>query len=449
VTVPDTIVALSSPPGASLRAVIRLSGPDAFALASQVFDPLPDTGRRHTHGELRLSEWPAAPASAITFRAPRSYTGEHVVELWLPGAPPLTRRLLLELQELGARLADRGEFTRRAFLNGRLDLSQAEAVLALTTSENARTLRAALRSLAGGVRERIDTIKAGLVGVRAHVEAAIDFSEEEIDHATPGSLAGTLDALVSELSALDAASACRPQARAQAVVALRGPANAGKSTLFNALLGRDTSLVSEHAGTTRDVVEGLWTLPGGETVRLLDTAGSKAADGAVELSALAAADEAAESADLQLVVLEARGAAPSSEALDSEQVQLLVRTKTDLGGEPSAQSRGSDSSPQCVWVSALSGEGLAALGGAVEARLFAGSGHASDLLGSARQGSHLRVAREALVRASAMLASDDPARAELSAVDLAEGLDALGALTGEVTTDDVLDQIFGAFCIGK
>ncbi len=440
-TASDTIVALSSPPGSSSRAVIRLSGPDAFSLAGQLFTPLPERGWRHRIGELRLSDWPAAPASAITFRAPKSYTGEDVVELWVPGAPPLTRRLLLELQERGARLADRGEFTRRAFLGGRLDLSQAEAVLALTTSENARSLRAALRSLAGGVSARIDEIKTGLLDVRAHVEAAIDFSEEEIDLATPGSLARTLDELVRDLDALDAASTRRPQARGQAVVALRGPANAGKSTLFNALLDRDTSLVSEQAGTTRDVVEGLWTLPGGEAVRLLDTAGHKAADSAVEANALAAADEAAESADLQLVVIPGHGTGGDSELLEPEKPQLQVLTKSDLGDDSSTQAG--------VRVCALTGAGLAALAKEVEERLFAGSGHASDLLGSARQAEHLRIAREALVRASSMLASEDPARAELSAVDLAEGLDALGALTGEVTTDDVLDRIFGAFCIGK
>src|SRR5688500_1478867 len=181
-TVDDTIAALSSPPGAAERAVVRLSGPRAWELAGGVFAPWPPAPWRRAAGALRLPGWPDAPAVALAFRAPRSYTGQDVVELWAPGAAPLVRRLLLELEAAGARPAAPGEFTRRAFLAGRLDLTQAEAVLALTTSEDAADLRAALRALAGGVGARVDAVKAALVDVLAHVEAAIDFAEEEIDH---------------------------------------------------------------------------------------------------------------------------------------------------------------------------------------------------------------------------------------------------------------------------
>ncbi|HBP23490.1 MAG TPA: tRNA uridine-5-carboxymethylaminomethyl(34) synthesis GTPase MnmE, partial [Planctomycetes bacterium] len=195
---PDTIVALSSPVGPAPRAVVRLSGPRARELARSLLpDALDLRPWRLTPSQLRLPDWPSAPCAVLSCPAPRSYTGEDVVELWVPGAPPLVRRLLVTLQERGARLADRGEFTRRAFLGGRLSLLEVEAVLALTSAADAEASRAALRVLEGGVGAELEALKQALLDLRAHVEAAIDFSEEELDLADEEQLARRLERLAA------------------------------------------------------------------------------------------------------------------------------------------------------------------------------------------------------------------------------------------------------------
>ncbi len=450
----DTIVALSSPPGASPRAVVRLSGPEAHALARALFPALPGGGRggRFAAGALDLPGWPPAPAEAVVFGAPRSYTGEDVVELWVPGAPPLAARLLRALQAAGARLADRGEFTRRAFLNGRLDLTQAEAVLALTTSEDALLARAAVRALAGGARPPLDAAKEALLGVLAHLEAAIDFSEEELDLAAPGDLAARLAAADAALAGLQRACGRRLADAERPVVALRGPANAGKSSLWNALARRAgaEALVSEQAGTTRDVLAARWLVPALGPVTLLDTAGEKEPADPVERLALAAAAEAEQGADLVLLVVDGRdpaAAAPFLAGGEEARPALLVLNKRDLGAPaPLPEPLRARATP--LEVSARTGEGLTALAAAVARALGAG-GAAPDLLGTARQDELLRRARAALARAAALVASREPARAELAAVDLGEALEAIGALTGAVTTEDVLDRLFASFCVGK
>ncbi|MCO5167262.1 MAG: 50S ribosome-binding GTPase [Planctomycetes bacterium] len=439
----DTVAALSSAPGASARAVVRLTGPRAWALAGEVFAPAPGrAGARppgavragaRVDGALRLPGWPPAPAVAVWLRGPRSYTGQDLVELWVPGAPPLVRRLLLALEAAGARPAAPGEFTRRAFLAGRLDLTQAEAVLALTTAEDAAGARAALRALAGGAREGVDAAKAALTDVLAHVEAAIDFSEEDIDHLPGAALAARLDRAGAALRALLGAGEARPQARTEPVVALVGPANAGKSSLMNALSGLPAALVSPHAGTTRDVLAAAWRLPSGRVVRLLDTAGEKPAVGEVEARALDLARAAAASADVVVQVVD--GLDPR---LPAGPGALVVVTKADVA--PAAVGR-----PR---TSVVTGEGLLALGEAVDAALSA-RGAAPDLTGTARQEAHLDRALEAVGRAADLLRGQDPARAELAAVELEAALEALGELTGAVTTDDVLDRVFGQFCVGK
>ena len=434
----DTVVALSSPPGASARAVLRLSGPRAHELGRTLFRPWPVAAWRYQRGVLRLSGWPEIPSAALTFRAPRSYSGEDMVELWLPGAPPLLRRLLLNLQASGARLAKPGEFTRRAFLCGRLDLTQAEAILALTRSEDDALRQAALRALAGGVSDRVEEAKQRLLGVLAQLEAALDFGDDELDLAPDSLLAEELCAVRKGLSELRGATGQRPQAGTLPVVALVGPSNAGKSTLFNRLIGRSAALVSSEEGTTRDVLEGLWRLPGGSRVRLLDTAGHKVPSDGVEELALQVAQRAAESAHLVLRVQD-----PAFPAVASLQGgELLLWSKQDLWAEGAPPREG-------LCVSAHSDQGLDALGAAVRAKLFRSTATSPDLVGSARQDELLRVALVALARAAEVLEGDDAARVELSAFELGEALESLGQLTGTVTSDDLLERIFSSFCVGK
>ena len=488
---PDTIVALSSPVGPAPRGVVRLSGPRARELARALLLDAPALAPwRLTPCQLRLPDWPPAPCAALSCPAPRSYTGEDVVELWVPGAPPLVRRLLVTLQERGARLADRGEFTRRAFLAGRLGLLEVEAVLALTQAADAEASRAALRVLEGGVGVELEALKQALLDLRAHLEAAIDFSEEELDLADEEQLARRLDQLAATLSGWRARS---QDSGAAPLVALRGPANAGKSALFNHVCGAD-ALVSEQAGTTRDVLEGSWDLGGGLVVRLLDTAGLGAGlageAAALDAAALEHAAERVASADLVLWLSpgperpgperrgpERRGPErpgperPGPERLGPERRgperrgperagperpgperagraasaapsgALLVRTKRDLcpgEGPPAGE----------LWISAATGAGLDELRAALRERLSRAAPGAG-LLGSARQCALLARASAALGRAAQLLRGADPARAELAAVDLAEALESLGQLTGEVTTEDMLGRLFSSFCVGK
>ncbi|RMG12058.1 MAG: tRNA uridine-5-carboxymethylaminomethyl(34) synthesis GTPase MnmE, partial [Planctomycetota bacterium] len=384
----EAIVAVASAPGASERAVLRLSGAGVWGLGASVFRPFPERPGRVVSGSLELPGWPPAPAWALAFRGPRSYTGEDAVELWLPGAPPLLRRTLLELQARGARLADRGEFTRRAFLNDRLDLTQVEAVLALSTSEDERAARAAQRALAGGLRARVDALQDELLRLRAHIEAAIDYSEEELELLAPERLARALLELAARVRALAGGEGGRALTASVPRVVLRGPANAGKSSLFNALLARDAALVSPEAGTTRDALAAEWRLPSGRAVLLLDTAGDKVPASATEARALSGAAEAASAADLVVYLRSVDAPAPGAPPAGA----LPVWSKRDLGPAPGPG----------LAVSARSGEGLRALAAAVDARLGEAAA-ACGLWGSARQEAALGAADAALRRAAEVL----------------------------------------------
>ncbi len=465
--VDDTIAALSSPPGASERAVVRVTGPRALDAARAVVvvagatpsvDALGD-GRGRSDARLILPGWPPVDVVAVVLRAPRTVTGDDVVELWVPGSPPLVRALLEALMRAGARAAAPGELTRRAFLRGRLDLTRAEAVLALTSAEERGAARAALRALEGGLARAVDAAKAGLLDVLAHVEAAIDFSEEELDHAPARELARRLDAVDAGLAGLVRRGRRRP-AGATPTVVLAGPPNAGKSALLNALAGRPVAIVADVAGTTRDPVEARWRV-GGLEVRLVDTAGADdtGEDGPtseVEAQAQARAAAAVASADLVLLLgpdeAALRALRSRAEALGGP--WLLVASKADLHAgpvEPGPTPAAPPESGRAIAVSSVTGAGLAELAGAVRRALDGdlGGGAAVDLCATARQEALVDRARAAVSRARAQLLGPDPARAELAAVDLADAIGALGALTGAVTTDDLLDRLFGQFCVGK
>lgn len=458
----ETIVALASPGGAARRAVIRLSGDEAIPVAAARFDPSDATpspldlkpGRRHP-GRLRLDGWPPIPCALYLFRGPRSYTCEDMVELHLPGSPPLVRAVLRELTGAGLRGAGPGEFTRRAFLNGRLDLTRAEAVLALTGGEQAREVRLAARTLRGGVAERIDVAKSTLLELAAYFEAGIDFSEDEIELISRERALALLFDAEQALRRLLASAARFRVHRDEALVVLTGPANVGKSTLLNALLGEDRVLTSDEAGTTRDAVAVSLHI-GDRPVRLLDVAGAKDASDAIESEALRQAADAVTDAD---IVLELATAGPNSEAaLETESEsgapgpveprRLRVLTKRDL--RPAGPPEGGHQDGELV-ISAKTGEGLDALREAIAAALEAGSAipDSAAFATTARQESHIRRALSAIARVRESLELYGDECWELAMVDLREALDELGEVTGAIATDDILDLIFGAFCIGK
>ena len=437
---PSTIVAICSPPGGARRGVVRLSGPRAHALAEAVFSTLPPRAFTRAEGALRLTEWPPVPAAALRFDAPRSYTGEDTVELWVPGAAPLLEALVAALEDAGAEPARPGEFTRRAFLNGRLDLTQAEAVLALTSAEDADLAAAATRSLAGGVGAAIQAARDGLTDVLAHLEAAVDFDDEDVPLTPSPALSARLRETQATLNAL-AGRLQHASPRAQAHVALVGAPNAGKSTLFNALTSGD-ALVSPQHGTTRDVLQAEWTLPQGRRVLLADTAGLDASEEALERAAQELTEEAVSGADVRVLVVDSLEPDPGWRDTLARLAEptLLVWSKHDLGVSPAAEG---------LAVSAATGHGLRELGAALESILAARSAAGADVYASGRQRSHLRAAQGAVADALGLLEGDDPARTELAAFEVQSALESLGALVGEVTTDDVLERIFGEFCIGK
>jgi len=498
----DTIVAVSTPAGPSPRAIVRLSGPEAFPLLERLLaEPaslaaLPWYCAREAR--LRLhGGGPGVPATLYLMRAPRSYTRQHVAEVHTLGSPPLLRMLLDAFVERGARIAEPGEFTRRAFLAGRIDLAQAEAVLAVIQAGSVAEHRAAARALQGLASRRIHELHGRLVGLRALVEASIDFAEHDIELVSSADvLAGVDDALAivaGELKNADAGVLPPEGIR----VALCGLPNAGKSSLFNALLGRPRAIVTPIPGTTRDAVAEPLTLDG-IRFRLYDTAGlapncgmrnaecgippaippspSPSAIGAgsdassdhasrVTRHACTLADPIATEAitrsrgliagtHIALVVLDASQPLTRAERDLWHEVhaphKLLLLNKSDL---PSAISDAhvAEFAPDAAVIrtSAVTGEGLDALKRALAGLVQGGRVEAtpSDLIWNARHREALRKAREALGRARQ--AVGEGMGEEFVAADLRDAHDALGAITGQVAPDDLLDLIFAQFCIGK
>lgn len=413
----DTIVALSSPPGAGLRAVVRLSGPRAVAAG----------GSR---------------PGAVVFRAPRSYTREDVVEIHLPGSPPLVEALLRDLVEAGARPARPGEFTLRAFLNGRLDLAQAEAVERVISAEDEEERRAALGQLEGGFSRRLRGLEESLLDLVADAEAAIDFADQDIEIVTVEEVRRRAGDVLTELRALRAetASARVPDGRPTAV--LLGPPNAGKSALFNALTGSD-ALVTDTAGTTRDVLEA--ELDAGIRVRLFDTAGIQEAEG-VDAEAVRRARGAAGRADVVLFVVDA---ADWERALPLEprgRPAILVVNQCDRA--PGLEVGRRFHTREVVCTSARTGEGLPALKRVLGDMLGKGEvgGAGARFRVDFRQRALLREAEAALDRAAGTAAG---LGMEFVALDLRAALDALGGLSGRAIEEDLLDRIFSRFCLGK
>ena len=451
-----TVAAVATAPGPAGIAIVRLSGPDAWIIAARVArppEPLPDwaaaAGRAlhvrfaHPHSGETLDD-----GLLLVFRAPRSYTGEDVVELQGHGGSVAARRLLEAVLAAGARPAPPGEFTRRAFLNGRLDLTQAEAVLDLIQARTDRAAQAARAQLDGRLGTEIRAHYATLAVIAADIEALLDFSEEEVPDGFLQEADARLARLLEPLRELIRSWHAGHLLRDGALVVISGRPNVGKSSLLNALLGRNRAIVSEQPGTTRDSIEENLVLEG-FLVRLVDTAGLRETACAIEAEGVARAGALVEQADLNLHLLD------GSRALDAEDGRQLARlsptrtllavNKSDL---PPRLDREALDGWQAVSISARAGHGLAALREALAGRLGLPGAVATGAEVAARHREELERAAEAISEARRLLGGAADGLV-LAAQRLRTAALALARITGSVWSKDLLDAVFSRFCVGK
>ncbi len=447
----DTIAAIATASGAGGVGVVRISGPQALAIAQTIC--IKSLIPRHAHYARFHDERGQTLDDGITlyFKAPASYTGEDVVELQAHGSPAVLRQLLDRCCALGARMARPGEFSERAFLNGKLDLAQAEAVADLIAAGDARAARAARRSLDGVFSRRVNGLADALLRLRIHVEAAIDFVDEPLDTLGGEALRRGFVQAGADLDALLREAERGQKLRDGLHAVIVGPPNAGKSSLLNALAGSERAIVSDIAGTTRDLLRETVRVDGVE-LTLVDTAGLRTGGDTIEREGMRRAESELTRADLAIVVLDARevaaGLAAVAEAIADVPQRLWVLNKTDLlVAKPLEPVPGPLFEDDAVRVSARTGAGLDAL----HARLRAlaaceGDGTEGTFSARARQVDALRRAAQELVAARQQLDGD---MLELTAESLRAGHDALGEITGILASDDLLGHIFSSFCIGK
>ncbi|WP_457318924.1 tRNA uridine-5-carboxymethylaminomethyl(34) synthesis GTPase MnmE [Stenotrophomonas sp. P5_B8] len=442
----DTIVAIASAPGAGGVGLLRLSGPRAAAIATAL--GAPTLRPRHAHyARLRDAQGEVIDDGIVLwFPAPHSFTGEEVVELQGHGSPVLLQQLVARCIALGARQARPGEFSERAFLNGKLDLAQAEAIADLIAASDTRAARAARRSLDGVFSRRVDEAAEQLVLLRIHVEAAIDFADEPLDTLGGDQVRAGLGQALRALVQLrdDAERGRRLRDGLHAV--LVGPPNAGKSSLLNALAGSERAIVTDIAGTTRDTLRETIRIDGLE-LTLVDTAGLREGGDAIEREGMRRAHVEMQRTDLAIIVLDARdpqaGHAAVREAIAEVPQQLWIHNKSDLLAALPATG-----DPNIVHVSAATGLGLDRLHTRLRelASGSAGDSVEGEFSARARHVEAIVLAIGHAERAEAELVHE---HLELAAEELRLAHEALGEITGRMSADDLLGRIFSSFCIGK
>ena len=454
----DTIAAISTPPGRGGIGIVRLSGPLAAEFAAQLV-------RLHhplEHARARLADVLDAPEAGGTrideavvtfFAAPHSYTADDLVEIAAHGSPVVLELLLRRALALGARLAEPGEFTQRAFLAGKLDLTQAEAVRDLIEAQTLTQARQAASQMGGALSHRVQPMKQDLVELIALLEAGIDFAEDDVEVTPQAEIARLIGEIAPPLAALEASFARGRIVHDGLTLAIVGRPNAGKSSLFNRLVERDRAIVTATPGTTRDLVTERIALDG-IPLELVDTAGLREALEEAERMGIERSREALADAGLVLVVLDA------TQPLNDEERGLLAAVegrpaivainKCDLAARGALESdvvAAELAGVSALPTSALTGEGIAALRERIVALATGGAAAEPGLLTSVRHQQAIAVARAAL--ADALHANTSGIPHEMILIDLYRGLWALDSLTGQTTPDDILNLIFSTFCIGK
>ena len=454
---PDTIVAISTPPGRGGIGIVRLSGPEARLIA----EPLLKLRHPLAPGQARFAEVLDAEKSTLDeavvtfFAAPNSYTSEDVVEIAAHGSPVLLEYLVRQAIAAGARLAEPGEFTERAFLSGRLDLTQAEAVHDLIESQTLHQARIAAQQLGGALSRRIAPIKESLIKLIAELEAGVDFVEDDLDLLTTPQILTQLNPIQTALTELAQTFSYARIVRDGFTLAIVGRPNAGKSSLFNRLVERDRAIVTAAPGTTRDLIVERVAMDG-IPVDIVDTAGLRTEHTSqldeAEAIGIAKSREALADADILLLVADATQPL-QPEDLDllnsnTNQRTILVYNKSDLLSPTATPSNEAPSGLPSTQASALTGAGVAELRSRIVSLVTAGASTSdSALVTNLRQQQAVTSALQSLTLAQIATTKNTPH--EILLLDLHEALNALDALTGTTTPDDILQRIFSTFCIGK
>ncbi|HJX58729.1 MAG TPA: tRNA uridine-5-carboxymethylaminomethyl(34) synthesis GTPase MnmE [Thiobacillus sp.] len=438
---PDLIAAIATAPGRGGVGVVRVSGAEIAPLATAILGRLPEPRRATFTRFLDRDGEVLDEGIALYFAAPHSFTGEHVLELQGHGGPVVLNLILQRCVELGARLAAPGEFTRRAYLNGKLDLAQAEAVADLIDAASGEAARSAVRSLSGAFSARIAELVEALTRLRMLVEATLDFPEEEIDFLRDADAFGRLDAIDASLRAVRSQARQGALLREGLTVVLIGQPNVGKSSLMNQLAGFEAAIVTEIAGTTRDTVREAIQIQG-VPLHIIDTAGLRDTDDAVEKIGIARTWDAVGKADVALLLVDAAHGVGEGEVAIMQRLpgvaRLTLHNKIDVSLD-APRAEGDE-----IWLSAKTGAGVELL----REKLLEAAGWQA-----VGEGAFMARARhlDALGRAAGHLAAARAAAAqlELFAEELRLAQAALSEITGEFTADDLLGEIFSKFCIGK
>lgn len=459
-TIKDTIVAISTPAGSGALGVIRLSGPEAIVIADAVFSRALSEAKGHTlhYGNILKGSELLDEAVAAVFRAPRSYTREDVVEFSVHGSPYILREVLLLLVENGARLAEPGEFTRRAFLNGAMDLAQAEAVADLIASTSAGAHQVAMNQLRGGVSRRLRDLREQLLNFTSLIELELDFAEEDVEFADRSQLQALITAMMAHFSELIDSFRLGNALRQGVPTVIVGKPNAGKSTLLNALLEDNRAIVSDIPGTTRDVIEDRLHI-GGIEFRLMDTAGLRVTSDLIEAEGVNRSLELAQKAQILIYVFDAFLETPliAQEAVQTLGLPkgvevVLVGNKFDQIADHEGYVREHDiGGLQYAWlgISAKTGYHLNGLRTWMTdtVRDLGSDAPGQVIISHARHIQALQQARKALLEVEEGLSSG--LTGDLLSIDIRTVLHHLGSITGDISTEEILGNIFSKFCIGK
>ena len=444
-----TIAAIASAPGIGAVSLIRVSGSEAFELVSKVLSEGREIAkfedRKAVLAKILNEKGEILDDTLLTpFKGPKSFTGEDVVEIACHGGVLVTRRVLQRLLEVGARSAEPGEFSKRAFENGKLDLTQAEAIMDLISAQTDLALRAAHEQLQGKLGDESEKLRESMIEVVAHVEAYIDFPEEDIDPATGNILLTKIDAILAGIDQMLCTAEQGRILREGVRTVICGEPNVGKSSLLNALLGFERAIVSDIAGTTRDTVEEVVNLRG-IPLRLIDTAGVREAGDEIEKQGIERSEKQIELADLIIEVVD--GSKGGERLLNEGQTigrhHILVANKSDIAVDDSWNEHGA------ISISCKSQEGIESLADVITETLSmsqaVAGGHIVAI--NARHQACLHRSKESLVAARSGLEAAQGS--EFVSLDLREALESVGEIAGRVDTEEIFDEIFGTFCIGK